>query len=327
MPDLIKQVEFNADGDLEITLLGVPFGGPAYLEGKDLQGEYFSKDTDIGDLPRVFSFFAHGRSKELFGDRDPFGNDPIGYADRIGMTDEGWIYKVVVGRRKAYKNFLYRLAKEGLIGGSTTPFANSFSKQADGHIDKWHVTELALTPQEANPLAGIKAVEILEKSIGDLEMAKNSASDPKAKDAEVQVEQEAQDAVETQDAETAEAANESQATVTEAVEKAFTGDVETEADAPAKDASLAEMLRRISEKQDQIIATQSAQEQRMNAFEKSVNDRMVDLSTAFPALAKQIAVAIKGSTAPGAQKSAPEKGAEVIVNRSTALPANAPGNY
>lgn len=150
-----KAVDELPSGDLEITLYGVPFGGPV-IGNNDLQGERFSKATDIGPLTQVLSYFHHGK--------DPiFGKDLIGTAMRQGMDEaNGWVYKIIVDKAHKYKNALKELAAGGYLGGSSTPFQNTAEKSADGHWTRWHVIEVCLTYSPANPNAQVILAKALE---------------------------------------------------------------------------------------------------------------------------------------------------------------------
>lgn len=165
MSDLIyvKSIEDVPDSDeyaFYIDMVTVPFGGPAYLEGKDIQGEYFHEGTDIGPMKRVISYFSHGRDDLAWQDQ------PIGEAERLEKTDEGWIYRHYVYKHTKYTEFLKKLAEQKMLRASTTPHQNTVKKSAGGRIDQWHVTEAGPTIYAANPLAE----QFIQKSLEELDM-------------------------------------------------------------------------------------------------------------------------------------------------------------
>ncbi len=175
--NLAKSVTELPNGDLEIIVKGVPFNGPSYLNGKDLTGEYFDKNTDIGGLPEVLSYFHHGK--------DPlFGKELLGKAQLMEMDpEEGWFYKIIVDKAAKYKRAIKALAEQGWLGASSTPFQRTAEKSADGHWDRWHVVEVCLTYSPAHPEADVKSV--IEKSIGDTMAPNNHTSAPGENDTPV----------------------------------------------------------------------------------------------------------------------------------------------
>lgn len=156
---IIKGVEGDGNGGRIVRVLGVPFGGPKFLQGRDLDGEYFSPDTDIGPLKEAISYFDHNMHSDV-----DFGE--IGVAKRVGKTDEGWLYDVIIDERNRYLDMIERLIEEDAVGASSgaLPWGVRFAR--NGFIRNWPVIEMSLTHHPANPLAGVVEVR---KSMTDKE--------------------------------------------------------------------------------------------------------------------------------------------------------------
>lgn len=310
---LMKDYGEDENGDFYVDVVGIPFGGPAYLGNRDLDGEYFDKETDIGPLEVGLSYFSHAK--------DPyFGKDLIGLAHKKGLSEEeGWIYRVIVDKRHKYLNLLKTLAKERLLGASSTPHQRSAEKDANGHWKRWHWFEVALTPVPNNPLAD----QIIEKELGEeLEMAKANAS-TKEKEAEVTPAQETPaetPAVEEKQETPAES-------LSEQLEKAF-DEVTNE-----KDADTEETVTISKADFEKLVADVSALKNDQANLGKSLEKSLGEIKTALPTLGTLIAKTLKGQVIEDARKSAPERHAEKSLNTqqqpnrsNSKLPANAPGN-
>lgn len=304
----IGAVDYTPEGDLKIRVIGVPFGGPEYLGGKDLDNEYFSKSTDVGPLPVVLSYFHHGQDPD-------FGPELTGVAQKVGQSDEGWLYDVIVHRNHRYKDLLKRLAEEGHLGVSSTPYQATAQKSEDGLWKTWHVVELGLTPSPANPEARILVQKAME------EMAnKKTAEDQVQEEIPVTAEAEAQ-VVDEQPEPEVEAQPE--VSLKDMIYKAL-----TEAK-PSDDGSstlIAELAKNVASIEERIERMEQNQEKRLN-----------EIRDAFPALAKAMAEyttqALEGQVSEFAQKSKTEREIEqrqkAVAPSSngfrSALPGNAPG--
>lgn len=300
--ELAKSVTDLPNGDLEIIVKGVPFGGPAYLNGKDITQEYFDKNTDIGNLPVVLSYFHHGK--------DPlFGKELLGKAEYLEMSpEEGHFYKIIVDKAAKYRNAIKALAKHGWLGASSTPFQRTAEKSADGHWDRWHVVEVCLTYSPAHPEADV--LSVIEKSIGDtMDPIKNSA--PGENDTPV-----------TDPLTPAAVPNTPVVDVVAEVEKALS---EGEEQAPNFEAVL----------EKAFAAFEARMEVKIQEALAPLGKDIGNINIALPLIAKKIGQSVKTELQSDLQKSAPERIAEQIVRRTSgnpassfdpSLPADAPGN-
>lgn len=293
MPKVIeKSYEVDAEGNLSIWVRGIPFGGPAELDGKDFEGEYFDKTTDLGPLTRVLSYFDHAKLAESLPDGHPaksvavdFSKTLIGVADQELTDDEGVIWKIIVDKDHKYKNLLKRLADARMIKGSSTPFQRTVQiNEKSGHIDRWHVIEMTACVTPCNP----DAVQVdFYKSIGDeLLMAEKTP-------------------VITEDKN-----EEKTASVTEQIDQIFeettvgdnAGDAEKATNIPT---TLTEILSRLDSFSIQISGYATMEK----TLEKMQTD-LEDLQIAIPKLGQYIAKSLTGKVEEIADKSLDERQAE-----------------
>jgi hypothetical protein len=159
-------------------VLAIPFGGP--LDGKDLDGEFFSPRTDIKPdwfdrRPLVWHHNLDGTMKA----------DPVmGTADDTEKADDGWWSTIWLDRSHQYWAQVDALLRSGKVFGSSGSL-HTFVKtdKKTGEILVWPYIEQTLTPTPANPYSRIvpaKAIShfdeanlILPPSVRDL------FSDPK----------------------------------------------------------------------------------------------------------------------------------------------------
>ena len=300
-------------GDFYIDVIGVPFRGPDYLGGKDLEGEYFDETTDIGPLEKVLSYFSHGNNPNI-------GKELIGTAERLSKEEEGWLYRIIVNQHNKYKNLIKRLAEANFLGASSTPHQNTAEKTASGLWKRWHVTEVGPTPIPANPLA----TQIIAKSLGEeLEMANK-----RQKDAADAVDQGATPASQNTPVEevTVESDEDDPPAegLQEQIEKAFSeAQIETE----TADESAEETVTLSKSVVDQFLTFMQESKATSARLEKG----LLEVQTALPMIAGLIAKSLRGQVAEDLKKSAPERTAEKTIEQSrrvnSRLPLNAPGNH
>lgn len=152
------------DEKVTFQVIGVPYYGPKYLDGKDFHGEFFSKTTDYARdddgtpmIKTVYAYYDHALN-------DNVGKSPIGFAKFVEETDAGQIWNIEILRAYRYRDMLDALevmASKGLLGASSQPIQTSVEVDWDsGHIKSWHVAEISLTPTPANPAA---VAEVLKR--------------------------------------------------------------------------------------------------------------------------------------------------------------------
>jgi hypothetical protein len=147
-------------GTSKWRVLAIPFYGP-FKGGKDLDGEYFDRETDI--KARWFKsrpvLFHHGG--------DPAAKDEE-YGDQeldAEPTDDGWWSTVWLNRAARYASQVEAMLRAGKMYGSSGAISHLVRKDPrTGHIEVWPHAEQTLTPTPANPYARITA----SKAVADL---------------------------------------------------------------------------------------------------------------------------------------------------------------
>ena len=123
----------------------IPFGGPM-PGGKDLDGEAFSKDTelylDAYDKRPVLYF--HGMDKAV-------GPGPIGTEVKWEQRDGGIWLEAQLSKSGQYQEYILDLAKRGLLGYSSAANPHSKVVSASKMIERWMWMETSLLPIPANP--------------------------------------------------------------------------------------------------------------------------------------------------------------------------------
>lgn len=151
-----EAVKFAEGSDTRLRILAVPYGGPEELDGRDLDGEYFSGKTDLcldwypASRPLLYH---HG----LHPDTDAA---PVGKVDSTTATVEDavgvWV-EAELDKQARYYEHIRRLVEQKKLYASSGAMPHLVRKAKDGHIDRWPWVELSLTPTPANPLALVEA--------------------------------------------------------------------------------------------------------------------------------------------------------------------------
>jgi hypothetical protein len=148
---IVKQT----DDATTFRVVGIPYGGPDYLGGVDLQGERFDKSaTDYGKnengevvVDTIYAFYDHALN-------DRVGKKLLGYAKFYQDTDDGQLWDIEVRRAYRYHDMLAALAEKNLLGASSQPVQTAVEIDgATGLIKQWMPAEISLTTTPANPKA------------------------------------------------------------------------------------------------------------------------------------------------------------------------------
>ncbi len=122
----------------------VLWGSPAQ---KDLQGEYFTPETDLGlnwykgARPALYH---HG----LDGDLEA---TVIGEIDTLKTDDTGLWAEAQMDLRQRYVRAIQKLVDKGVIGWSSGSLPHLVKIATDGCIKRWPIVEGSLTPTPAEP--------------------------------------------------------------------------------------------------------------------------------------------------------------------------------
>lgn len=152
--------------DAEKTLLEgllLPFGGPN--GGKDLEGEYFSPNTEfhLDWYTTRPLLYAHGR------DDDGPGTVPIGTIKSIEVRDDGGWMEAQLDKSSKYWSYISQLVDDGRLFLSSGSLAHLVRKDfKTGELLRWPVVEGTMTPVPANPIAvvGYKDAEAHFQAVG-----------------------------------------------------------------------------------------------------------------------------------------------------------------
>ena len=155
-----------------LDVLGVPFGGP--YEGKDADGEYFSKVTDIwlqpGDVVPVT--YYHGLGPDKPGTIQP-RPAIIGKAIYQTSNDAGHDFEVTIDLAQPLgQRIQTALDSGGDVKASTGAPGHLVRTKDDGEITVWPVAELALLDvndwrRPANDYAVVKRREAQAQAAGE----------------------------------------------------------------------------------------------------------------------------------------------------------------
>ena len=136
--------------------------------GADLEGDYFTKDTDFGrpmksgDRIAMNLYYHHGQDRTV-------GKSRIG-TGYISMDDKGLWYEAQVEMADQYQKMIQELAKSGKLGYSSgaTGHMVERKKMSDGRyeITRWPIGEASLTPTPAEPMNMVKS---LKDMYGDMD--------------------------------------------------------------------------------------------------------------------------------------------------------------
>jgi hypothetical protein len=121
----------------------VIWGSP---EQRDLQGEYFTPDTDLGldwydQRPVLYHHGLDGNLKAAV----------IGAIDSLRADDIGLWAEAQLDMRQQYVRAVQHLIDRGILGWSSGSLPHLVEVADDGRIKRWPIVEGSLTPTPAEP--------------------------------------------------------------------------------------------------------------------------------------------------------------------------------
>jgi hypothetical protein len=121
----------------------VIWGDPAQ---RDLQGEYFTPETDLGLewYPRRPVLYHHGLDGHLKA-------AVIGVIDALKADEIGLWAEAQLDLRSRYVRAVHNLIKRGVLGWSSGSLPHLVEVAGDGRIVRWPIVEGSLTPAPAEP--------------------------------------------------------------------------------------------------------------------------------------------------------------------------------
>jgi len=152
----------KAVGDWTLDVLAIPYGGQ---NAKDLDGEYFTAETDLSlaKFPDPLVLYHHGTGQ----DQAVSIGDVISHEVR---KDGLWV-RVKLDQASQYAERVWRAAKRGLAAASSGSIAHLVRKAKDGFISAWPFVELSLfdiDKSQSRLPANPSAVAIPAKSVYSL---------------------------------------------------------------------------------------------------------------------------------------------------------------
>jgi hypothetical protein len=113
---------------------------------RDLQGEYFSKETDFAlewyeARPVLYHHGLDGQMKAAV----------IGRIDSLSVDEIGIWAEAQLDMHKRYVQAVQRLVEKGILHWSSGSLGHLVEVEADGHIKRWPLVEGSLTPTPAEP--------------------------------------------------------------------------------------------------------------------------------------------------------------------------------
>jgi HK97 family phage major capsid protein len=113
---------------------------------RDLQGEYFSPETDLGLdwYPRRPVLYQHGLDGAL-------GPALIGQIEAMQPDSVGLWVEAQLDLRRRWARAVLDLVRQGALGWSSGSLPHLVQIEASGHIRRWPIVEGSLTPTPAEP--------------------------------------------------------------------------------------------------------------------------------------------------------------------------------
>ncbi|MCE2472864.1 MAG: hypothetical protein J4G18_13425 [Anaerolineae bacterium] len=134
---------------------------------RDLQGEYFTPQTDVGldwyeQRPVLYHHGLDGNLKAAV----------IGVIDTLKPDETGLWAEAQLDLRKRYVRAVQRLVDQGVLSWSSGSLPHLVEVNAEGRIKRWPIVEGSLTPTPAEPRhACVQTLKSAYKSLG-LDMAR-----------------------------------------------------------------------------------------------------------------------------------------------------------
>jgi len=141
-------VKFVDDEETILEGLAAPYYGP--FQNKDLDGEYFSPETDfcLDWFDKRPLLYQHGHDPSV-------KTESVGVQFQTWATDAGRWARAQLDKSHRYYEAIKQLVKDGKLFFSSRAVDDLVERMADGHIVTWPWVEESLTPNPANLFAGV----------------------------------------------------------------------------------------------------------------------------------------------------------------------------
>lgn len=121
--------------------------------GKDLEGEYFTPDTDfwLDRIPPLNCvLFDHATTPLPGGMKSPAAY-VIGKVDRYEFDDYGMWVESLIDEHEEWVSYVMDLVDRGILGYSTDSIAHLTERGMDGFIKSWPIPAISITHHPAEP--------------------------------------------------------------------------------------------------------------------------------------------------------------------------------
>jgi hypothetical protein len=156
----VQPIKATLLDDNHFRLLAIPFGGP--VKGKDLDGEFFSKRTDIKP-----DWFAERPVLWHHGQDSVMGDSVIGKAVDLTLDEDGWWVDVWVKHGDRRAELVRRLAEKTPLYGSSGTIAYLKKAAPSGEILVWPYVEQTLTTSPQNTYSITKPAKAALEDFSD----------------------------------------------------------------------------------------------------------------------------------------------------------------
>ena len=169
--------DFSQSRDAVKALGGGRVGG--YLirftnkHNPDLQGDYFTSDTDLGKHGQLPVLYHHGQDKSV-------GKRVIGEAT-LTKQDAGIWAEAQLHLRDVYESQIYKLVQAGKLGWSSGAVSHLVEREQKDNsaswVKMWWMAEASLTPTPAEPLNHVVSVKSVVMSGSPLDVLSKTSAD------------------------------------------------------------------------------------------------------------------------------------------------------
>lgn len=149
----MNSVKFAAGSDSILEGLAIPYGGP--FNGRDLDGEFFTKDTNfcLDWFPVRPLIYDHGLDPTI-------KTAVVGQTVDVMPQDDGIWARVQLDVRNRYLRAIQDLVQKSALGFSSGAMSHLVRvDDKTGEIKQWPWVELSTTPTPANPDAIVYTVK------------------------------------------------------------------------------------------------------------------------------------------------------------------------
>lgn len=161
--------EIKAVGNGRVEGYLVRFSTP---KEPDLEGDFFSKETDFGIHERLPLYYHHGFDSRIKGRRIGAGN--------CSKDDIGIWFEAQMDMRDEYEKMIYSMVEAGKLGYSSGAIGHLVDREPMGkayHIKCWPLGEASLTPTPAEPRNMVMPVKSLQELLGAAKVSDTITAD------------------------------------------------------------------------------------------------------------------------------------------------------